>query len=182
MPIFSGVVNQAKAAASHLVLKYVARASVAVPFIIALGFALAAITVMLVQRYGHTAAYSIMAVALAIIGVIAAIVVSLKEHEEQAAQAKEAKRSGDGIDGTTTQAIMQLLVALGGAFVTAPGGALGALKTTRLLGRHLPLVVLLAIIGVLLWPTETSTEEAAEAVPDEPVSKPNGWRAADTFH
>src|SRR5262249_52614944 len=101
MPIFSGVVNQAKAAASHLVLKYVARASVAVPFIIALGFALAAITVMLVQRYGHTAAYWIMAVALAIIGVIAAIVVSLKEHEEQAAQAKEAKRSGDGIDGTT---------------------------------------------------------------------------------
>jgi hypothetical protein len=38
--VFAGLINQAKSAASHLVLKYVARASVAVPFVIAVGFAL----------------------------------------------------------------------------------------------------------------------------------------------
>ena len=55
--MFAGLIHQAKSAVSGLVLKYVARASVAVPFVIALGFALAAITVMLVERFGHVMAY-----------------------------------------------------------------------------------------------------------------------------
>jgi hypothetical protein len=42
--MFQGLINNAKSAVSGLVLKYVARASVAVPFVIALGFALAALT------------------------------------------------------------------------------------------------------------------------------------------
>ena len=48
--MFAGLINQAKSAVSRLVLQYVARASVAVPFIVAVGFALAAITVLLVNR------------------------------------------------------------------------------------------------------------------------------------
>jgi len=43
------VINSAKTAVSSLILKYVARASVAIPFVIALGFALAAI----IDRFGH---------------------------------------------------------------------------------------------------------------------------------
>ena len=50
--MFAGLINQAKSAVSHLVLKYVARVSVGVPFVIAAGFALAAITVILVERFG----------------------------------------------------------------------------------------------------------------------------------
>ena len=50
----------------------------AVPFIIAFGFALAAIAVMLVERFGHVAGYWMMAGGLATIGVIAWIVVSVK--------------------------------------------------------------------------------------------------------
>jgi hypothetical protein len=81
--MFQGLINSAKSAVSGLVLKYVARASVAVPFVIALGFALAAITVMLVDRFGQVIAYWAVAGGLALIGVIAAIVVSVKEHEEE---------------------------------------------------------------------------------------------------
>jgi hypothetical protein len=47
-----------------------------VPLLIALGFALAAITVMLVERYGQVTAYWLVAVGLAAIGSIAAIAVS----------------------------------------------------------------------------------------------------------
>ena len=65
--MFAGLINRAKSAASGLVLKYVARASVAVPFVIALGCALAAITVMLVQRFGHVTAYWLVAGGLAAI-------------------------------------------------------------------------------------------------------------------
>ncbi len=78
--MFAGLINQAKSAASHVSIKYVARASVAVPFVIAAGFALAAITVMLVERFGHVMAYWLVAGGLALVGVIATIVVSVKEH------------------------------------------------------------------------------------------------------
>jgi hypothetical protein len=50
--LFAGLINQAKSGASHLVQRYVARASLAIPFVIAAGFALAAITVMLAERFG----------------------------------------------------------------------------------------------------------------------------------
>ena len=65
--MFSGLIREAKEAASGLLLKYVARASVAVPFAIALGFALAATTVMLVQTFGQVTAYWIMAAGLAVV-------------------------------------------------------------------------------------------------------------------
>ena len=84
--MFAGVINQAKAAASGLLLKYVARASVAVPFLIALGFALAAVTVMLVERFGQVTAYWLLAGGLAAIGTVAAMAVSVKEQEEQEAE------------------------------------------------------------------------------------------------
>jgi hypothetical protein len=59
--VFAGLINQAKSGASHLVLKYMARASVAVPFVIAAGFGLAAVTVMLVERFRHVMAYWLVA-------------------------------------------------------------------------------------------------------------------------
>jgi hypothetical protein len=81
--VFAGLINQAKSTVSGLVLKYVARASVAVPFVIAVGFAFAAITVMLVERCGHVMGYWLMAGGLGVLGVVAATVVSVKQHEEE---------------------------------------------------------------------------------------------------
>jgi hypothetical protein len=50
--VFRGLISDAKAAAGAVIVKYVARASVAIPFLIAAGFATAALTVLLVDRYG----------------------------------------------------------------------------------------------------------------------------------
>jgi dienelactone hydrolase len=47
--VFAGLIKDAKSAAGGLIGKYLARASVGVPFIVALGFSLAATTVMLVE-------------------------------------------------------------------------------------------------------------------------------------
>jgi len=121
--MFAGVINQAKSAVSGLVLKYVARASVAVPFVIALGFVIAAISVMLVQRFGHATAYWMMAGGLVAIGVIAAIAVSVKEHEEEVAEQKaEASDTREVVNDATSQALTQAPIALLGTLVTAPGG------------------------------------------------------------
>ena len=114
--MFAGLINQAKSAASHLILKYVARASVAVPFLIAAGFSLAAITVMLVERFGHVMAYWLLAGGLALIGVIASTIVSVKEHEEEVVERQAAKTDTEElVSDATAQALAQTPIALLGA-------------------------------------------------------------------
>jgi hypothetical protein len=125
-----------------LVIKYVARASVAVPFIIALGFALAAITVMLVERFGHVTGYWLVAAGLVAIGIVAAITVSVKVHEEDVAeQQAEQSDTEEVVSDATAQAMMQAPIALLGAAFTMPGGATAALNVARILGRNYPLVL-----------------------------------------
>ena len=169
--MFAGLIRQAKSAAIHLVLKYVARASVAVPFVIAAGFAIAAMTVMLVERFGHVMAYWLVAGGLTLIGVIASIVVSVKEHEEEVVEEQAAKTDTEElVSDATAQTLVQTPVALLGALMTMPGGATGALSAARLLGRNWSLVLLLVMIGALFWPTEDATTEEEVVV----GRKPNG--------
>jgi hypothetical protein len=173
--LFAGLINDAKAAVSHLVLRYVARASVAIPFVLALGFAVAAIAVMLVERFGHVTGYWIMAGGLAAIGIGAAIAVSVKEHEEEAADQKaEQADTGEVVSDATAEAMLQAPLALLGALFSAPGGAAGAFKIARVLGRNFPLVLLLVMIGALFWPTDRQDSEVGGA-----EARPDGFRPAD---
>ena len=161
--MFAGLIREAKAAAGALVLKYVARASVAVPFALALAFALTAITVMLVERLGHTTAYWTMAAGLALVGVIAAAAVSIKEErEEKAEELAEKTDTQEVVSEATAQALGQAPIALLGALATAPGTATSLLPVLRLLARNLPLVLLLVMIGALLWPTGTQSQQSGE--------------------
>ena len=178
--MFAGLMNQAKAAASGLVLKYVARASVAIPFVIAIGFAIAAVSVMLVQRFGHVAGYWMMAGGLAAIGVIAAIAVSVKEHEQEAAEQKaEAAVIQEVVSDGTTQAMVQAPLALLGGLFAAPGGASATLKVAGILGRNFPLVLLLVLIGALFYPNkepdQTEVTEPADLAPNE-------FHPRETYH
>lgn len=157
--MFAGLVREAKAAASGLLLKYVARASVVVPFAIALGFALAATTVMLVERFGHVTAYWIVAAGLAAVGVIAAVAVSIKEEQEQKAEeVAEQSDTDEVISEATAQALGQAPIALLGTLATAPGGVTALLPVVRLLARNFPLVLLLVLIGALFWPTNSQSD------------------------
>jgi hypothetical protein len=169
--MFAGLISQAKSAASGLVLKYVARASVAVPFVVALGFALAAVTVMLVERFGQLTAYWLLAGGLAAIGLAAAMAVSVKEQEEEEAeQLAEEADTGEVVSEATAQAVVQTPIALLGALFSMPGGASSALSVARLLGRNFPLVLLLVMIGTLFWPTD----EASPSDADVDARRPNG--------
>jgi hypothetical protein len=171
--VFAGLVKEAKAAASGLLLKYVARASVAVPFAIALGFALAATTVMLVQMFGQATAYWIMAAGLAAVGLIAAVAVSIKEEQdEKAEELAEQTDTQEVMSEATAQALGQAPVALLGALATAPGGASALLPLVRLLARNLPLVLLLIMIGALLWPTKSQHQPGETGVPEESDGDP----------
>jgi Na+/melibiose symporter-like transporter len=170
--VFAGLINQAKSAVSGLVLKYVARASVAIPFVIAAGFALAAGTVMLVERFGQVTAYWAMAGGLAAIGVIAALVVSVKEHEEEKAeQVAEKTDTSEVMSDAAAQAAVQAPIALLGTLLTTGGGASSALSVARVLGRNLPLVVFAVLLGALFWPTKDPGSPEGN---DDLASRPNG--------
>jgi hypothetical protein len=170
--VFAGLINQAKSAVSGLVVKYVARASVVVPFVIAAGFGLAAITVVLVERFGQVMTYALVAGGMALIGVVAALAVSVKEQEEEIAeQLAEEADTGDVMSEATAQAVVQTPIALLGALLSMPGGATSALGVARVLGRNLPLVLLLVIMGLLFWPREETAPPEDDV---DAVRRPNG--------
>jgi hypothetical protein len=183
--MFRGLINDAKTAAGSVIAKYLARASVALPFLLALGFATAAIASMLVARFGSIAGYWMVAGGFTLIGLVAALVVGVKEQVEEVAD-KRAEASDTAEVGTdaVAQAAVQMPLALLGALFSMPGGATAAVGGGRMLVRNIPLVVLLVLLGMLFWPTERAAdqEEAAEA--DFEFGKPNGARppAASDLH
>ena len=106
------------------------------------------------------------------IGVIASIVVSVKEHEEEVTEQRVAKSDTEEVlSDAAAQAMAQTPIALLGALMTVPGGGAGALGAMRLLARNLPLVLFLVMIAALFWPTKEGEPPVDEL---DGVRKPNG--------
>jgi len=155
--MFRGLINDAKAAAGSLVGKYLVRASVAVPFIVAAGFGVAALTVSLVASFGALHAYMMLAGGFTLIGLLAAFVVSVKEQEEEVAETKdEANDTASVASNAAAQAAAQVPLAF----------------------------ILLAIIRLLFWSTESDAEAETSKGADLPVGKSNGAHrpAANGLH
>jgi hypothetical protein len=181
--MFRGLINDAKAAAGSLVARYLARASVAVPFVVALGFATAAVTVMLAERYGFIAAAWVVAAAFTLIGMLATLIVTVKEQEEESAEAEMEKADTAGVAAdAAAQAAVQAPMALLGALLSTPLGSGTVASGAKMVARNLPLVVLLALIALLFWPHEQQEGQGEETSPDEDgvprEGKPNGLHAS----
>ena len=150
--MFRGLINDAKSAAGAVIAKYAVRASVAAPFVIALGFATAAVTVLLVDRFGAIAACSVVAAAFTLVGLFAMFTVQATEHQhevvEQAAVV-EADREVV-VSGATSAAASQVPLALLETLFSAAGGPTSTMGIARLVGRNLPVVALAVVVGVLL--------------------------------
>jgi hypothetical protein len=177
--VFQGIINNAKAAAGSIVAKYAARASVAVPFIVALGFATAAVTLMLAERFGHQNAYFMVAGGFTVIGLVAALIVRTKEHDEVTADTAGIATNAAGA------AAVQMPLALLGALFSSPVGPSSLLSLVRVIGRNLPLVLLLTGIGMLFWP-KNADEVPENAAADEftPAAglRPNGRYSSSDVH
>jgi len=176
--MFRALINDAKSAAtsaaSALVVKYLARASVAVPFIIAVGFAIAAITHLVVNRFGAVAGCWLLAAAFTLIGLAATLFVKRKEQE--GADAEQAAAASDTA-AVAHEVAAQAPLALLGALMSTPLGPKALTGGVKTMARNLPLVVLLALIAMLFWPTEeTAVGEAADdgLQPSPPAPEPNG--------
>ena len=177
--MFRGLINDAKTAAGSVITKYAARASVAVPFIIALGFVTAGVTLTLVERFGHRNAYFMVAGGFLVLGLLAATIVSVKEHDDVVADEQASKAdTADVASDAAAAAAVQMPLALLGALFSSPAGPSSLLSIARVLGRHLPLVLMLVAMGVLFWPAsaeETVADGDANDAADDPgVLRPNG--------
>jgi len=166
--VFRKLMNDVKSAAVSTLTKYAVRMSVAVPFLVAAGFGTAAVTVMLVERFGSLKAYGTMAGGFAVIGLISVLAVAVKEHEDVAADtAAEQSDTADVATDAAAQAAVQLPLALLRAFATTPMGPSAAVSGAKALGRNWPMVLLLAFIGLLFWPLEHKDSKDPEHAESE---------------
>ena len=181
-----GLINDVKSAAGSVVEKYAARASVAVPFIIALGFATAGVTLMLVERFGHRNAYFMVAGGFMVLGLLAVLIVRTKEHDEVAAEEQAAKTDTADVASDAAAAAVQMPLALLGALFSGPAGPSSILTLARVLGRNLPLVLMVLALGILFWPKpaeETmADEDAADDAVDPEILRPNGAYRSSGLH
>ncbi|MBO0765440.1 MAG: hypothetical protein J2P50_12745 [Hyphomicrobiaceae bacterium] len=179
--MFRGLINDAKVAAASFLDRYLARASVAVPFVIAVGFATAAAALALTAHFGATNAFFIMAAGFCAIGVVAVIAAALKERKEQetaAGDESEAEPSGLGEMATAaTQAAGQLPLGLVASALGSPSGASSLVALERILRRHLPLLLLLGLVAFLIiWPGEGETEARESDAGDGSIDEDAGGK------
>ena len=176
--MFRGLINDVKSAAGSLIARYLARASVAVPFVIALGFATAAITFTLIERFGTITASWMVAGGFTLIGLVATLVIAVKEQEEEVAekQAEDADTAAIATDAAA-QAAAQMPLALLGAIFSSPIGPSAVASGAKMVARNFPLVVLVALIALLFWPSEPAEETDntdANDADEAHVGRPNG--------
>ncbi len=174
--MFRGLINDAKSAVGSAVARYTTRAAVVGLFLLSLGFATAAITVQLVQLYGAINAYWMLAGGFTSVGIIAATIVGWKESNEEAVETAAVEADTSTVSAeAATQAAVQLPIALLGSVLTTPAGPASAIGLARLIGRNLSLVVLLALIALLFWPTtsaDADTEDTTDPKRDARAPEP----------
>jgi hypothetical protein len=180
--MFRGLINDAKSAATSVIVKYLARASVAIPFLIAVGFAIAAITHTLIAHFGAVMGCWILAAGFTLVGVVATLFIKHKEQEEEVAeQQAEARDTAEVANEAAAQALVQMPVALLGALMSAPVGPKAVANSAKVLLRNLPLVVLLALLALLFWPTEGAASKDADAEEGEDRPLPPSAEANGTY-
>lgn len=161
--MFQGLLRRAEQSIDQVVAKYVGRATVAIPLIVAAGFATAAVSVKLVELYGQVIAYSIMAAGFAVLSLITMAIVgtgngTVETLSEPAAAAdtaadKTEEQAEPGLDPS------ELLTPEVKAFLasTAP---MALPSIARGVGRNLPLILILALVGYFISRFAGATTEA----------------------
>lgn len=171
--MFKGLIDDIKSAAASFLSTYLARASVAVPFVVALGLATAAVGLELTERFGARNALWMLAGGFCAIGLLASLAVTMKEQQQEIEAEEEQQRNDGGIGEMTsaaaTRAATHLPAALLGVLMQNP--SIAALPIARAIGRNMPLALLVVLVAFLLWPTEQAEESVGD---DSAAARPGG--------
>lgn len=162
--MLQALVNRAQHAIDTVVSRFITRAVVAVPFVIAVAFAVAAATVKLSEAYGSATAYVVLAAVFVVVGAIAAVTTT-NATSEVAGEAvadtassvtdKDVSSSQDPLSSFADPAM--LLSALGTA------GPVMLPKLIRGISRNLPLIIGVIIVAYLLFSEARKSEGMSSA-------------------
>src|SRR5262245_27924986 len=122
---FRRALDNAKRAASSLMVRYAERAAVALPFVLAVIFAIAGLVAWLVDHFGAVTAYWLMAGGLVALGALAAAVIAVKEHEDEARNKQEMERATEAV---VSEVAKQAPLAIAASLLSTHAGASSALK------------------------------------------------------
>ena len=152
--MFEGLIRQATTSIEDVIWVYVRRVLVAIPFVIALAFAIAASTFILARRYGATDACLIMTGVFALAGLIASVALTRKRPSstEPASEAAHVHANGAGSSEQPAAAnddIFEKLATAAG--IVSVIGPANLIPVARLLGRHWPIVLLIGLIATLVF-------------------------------
>lgn len=163
--LFQGLFKRAERSIDSAISRLVGRATVAVPLLVAGGFATAALSLKLVELYGAVSAYALMAVLFATIGLVT-MAVNHRESEPAAeadATADAARTSQEaGEEGASSELelppeVMALLSSAAPAAVPA---------IARGVFRNLPLIFILAVVVFLISRFAQASEDLAPSEAD----------------
>ena len=119
--MFQQLLAEVRTAAGAAASKYALRALLAVPFVLAIGFATAAVNLMLIERFGTMAAYLSVSSIFFALGVLARFVSRSKKSRDRnniAAATNSPKRTL-----SAASALLNILLAVGLGLVLALHGA-----------------------------------------------------------
>ena len=145
--MFGKLVSYATSGVTNLISKYAIRASVLIPFLFAFAFALAALTVMLIDTFGYRDAYLLLAAGFGAFGVISLIAVWLRERNEEQDAVGVNAGSVAAVAGTAVETGKQIPAALAGG---ASDAASSFRNLVNLASRNWPLVIAASIAAILL--------------------------------
>ncbi len=150
--MFRMLFRRAQATVDHAIHGLIYRAIVAIPFLVAAGFATAALSIRLNREYGPEMGSFILAGGFAILGVLVALIVRARLEapaEAQAAadatQASEPEAAAAASDPELAGADRELVMA---AVTSALPIAIPAI--VRTIGRNLPLVAAVAAAALII--------------------------------
>ena len=177
--MFQAFINRAQSAINDAVASAATRALMAVPFLLAAGFGVAALYLRLAREYGAETATMLMAALWTVVGlVVAAILASRRNHNDTSGASddtSEDERSGTAASGDPAQSTGPTLAFSGAekdlllaALTSAAPIAMPQLA--RLLLRNLPLIaVIIAAYFVLTRAPSPTADEVAERMSAAPA-------------
>jgi len=144
--VFGRVISYATSGFTNLIGKYAIRASVAIPFLLALAFALAGLTVVLIDSFGYRDAYFILAGGFVVLGLLGVVAVWQKERHDQE-EAASTLEAAAPIAMAAIETGKQLPKAIAGGASEAATSFRGL---ANLAARNWPLVLAASIAIILL--------------------------------
>jgi hypothetical protein len=162
--MFQGLLMRAERSIDQVIAKYMGRAMVAVPLLVATGFATAALTVELVELYGSVTAYGVMAAVFGVIGLATMAIVNVGSNHATEAPTADAEMAASPEQPQEARVDTADLLTPELRALLASAAPMALPPVFRGIGKNLPLILVLALVGFII----SRFAEGSESAGDKP--------------